>query len=459
MSAADFAALTGLTPVTAAALLDRFHDCTPVALASFVQSRQFLPASCFDNLEAHKGNADAIDERLLKLYATVRALVKKHGCREVDAWAAFEAAAGNVDAITIPQHTPVPIAPVLVSATRFAGPFFDMPNFWEKEVIGRAPLLNKNMGFLERNRGTLRPRLLKWYHKAGPWHQGTPLVYVPITDPGVDPTRTIIKDSVRTFFEEEHRQKFTEFLVAVNAEFKAYGQPMSYVAGLCLLVLTEQETVSILRMLNSDYIAGHWANEATGFAVNAWVVGDFIEKRFPKVGEHFQRMNFWYDTFLQKIMSSLCIHVLYFQELFQFLDAFIEEGFPWLIKFVLALVDHFQEKILTTTAINELFDLMKLDDRFCRPNDAVAILQKAKMMDLGLGVEDQVFALRAEKYDKIIGPRLKKAPKEEAFEPCPGCDQGKPVWYCDECEQSLCDACHVSGKLPGHLPTHAVEKY
>lgn len=55
-------------------------------------------------------------------------------------------------------------------------------------------------------------------------------------------------------------------------EFKAYGQAMSYLAGLCMLVLNEQEAATVIRFVATQYIRGHWAEEAVGFSTNAWVV-------------------------------------------------------------------------------------------------------------------------------------------------------------------------------------------
>jgi len=332
-----------------------------------------------------------------------------------------------------------------------------MPNFEKAEIDDRCTLLNKDGGFLKRTgKEALRARLLKWVDRAKMFRG--PLKYVTFTDPDEDIVRVIIKDSVRTFFHEDHRKKFTEFLFAVRMELGDYGQAMSYIAGLCLLVLNEAETVAVLRKCAKEYIPKHWAAEAVGFATNAWLIDHLLKKHDPEVHAHFDKLNFWPDTYMQKILSGLCVHVLHFDQLFLFLDAFMEQGFPWLVKYELSIIAHFRAKLLAAkeTDMNTLFEIMKLDAREAEPADTMAIYQRALKMDLG-NLLDNIDIERMTIHEKKVAPRLKQAPKEEAFEPCGVCEKKKPKWWCDDCECTLCDDCRKTNGCDEKK--HDIERY
>ncbi|KEG13871.1 putative GTPase activating protein [Trypanosoma grayi] len=324
--------------------------------------------------------------------------------------------------------------------SHFTGPFFDMPLFWKEEVEGQCPLLNLNKGFLEENRDVLHKRLEVWAKKAAFFQK--PVRYVEIGDDDEETVRVIIKDADRTFFHPEHRKKFVAFLNAMHHEFKAYGQAMSYLAGLCLLVLNEEETAAVLRFVSTTYIPGHWAAEAIGFASSAWVVESFMQRLFPDVAKHLEELKFWPDTYLQKILTGLCIHVLNFRELFEFLDLFMESGFKFLIKYCLAIVEHFRSDLLGIKTVNDanaVYEIMRLDSKVADLQDVRAILRRAPLMDLGED-GDNIDVIRMQVYDKHVAPRLQRAPKVEAFEPCEVCGERKPTWWNDDLG-AVCSVC------------------
>eukprot|EP00796_Vickermania_ingenoplastis_P006655 gene6655-4771_t len=320
------------------------------------------------------------------------------------------------------------------------GPFLDMPGFWEEEVEAGASLFNLDGGFLVRSRDTLRPMMEKWVGKAQFFRQ--PVRYVKMEDPDEETVRVIIKDADRSFLQPRHRGKLVSFLHAMMVEFGAYGQAMSYLAGLCMLVLTENETASVLRFVAKEYIKGHWAAEAVGFSTSAWVVEHFMQKLFPDVAKHLEELKFWPDTYLQKILTGLCIHVLAFNELFQFLDAFMEGGFEYLIRFCLAVVEHFRSQLLkirSTMEANSLYEIMSLNSRVCHVSDVQAILSRAPLIDLGEDAS-QLAVIRSAVYEKKVAPRLQRAPKVDTFEPCEVCDKNRPTWFSEDLG-AVCEGC------------------
>jgi hypothetical protein len=475
-------ALVGLNQATADDCSAHAKGCYQVALATFVQSSSKVPDTAFANVGARKTNAGKVNVELKSIYDDVAAVMAARKCTENAAWDALRAnwnvaAASSAAAASSPAKAGLFPAPAAASASpptadanakpagkpkkytkeRFDGAFFDLPRFWTEEVDARATLVVKDHGFLLRNKAVLRERMLKWVD-ACKFYDG-PLEVLDMGDADEETARVIIKDSVRTWFDEEHREKFSTFLFSIFHEFGNYGQSMSYLAGICLTALTERETAAILRKCNKDYIPRHWQAEATGFATNAWLIESIMQKTHPDVARHFDSINFWPDMYMQKIISGCCVHVLLFETLFGFLDSFLTEGFTFLIKFVLAIVEQYRAQLLAIPAegINELFEIMRLDSSATDPEDHEQILARARKMDIKEHLED-LDIKRMTVYDKKVAPRLAKAPKEPAFEPCEKCEKNRPKWWCDDCEATLCDACH-EGNVGGHTADHTIDKY
>lgn len=320
------------------------------------------------------------------------------------------------------------------------GPLLEIPGFWEEEVEAGASLFNLDGGYLVRNKGKLGGMMKKWVSRASFYKK--PVKYVEMEDRDEETVRVIIKDAERSFLTPTYREKLIMFLHAMFVEFGCYGQAMSYLAGLCMLALNEEETAAVLRFVSQEYIKGHWAAEAVGFATSAWVVEYFMQKVCPAVARRLDELKFWPDTYLQKILTGLCIHVLSFNELFEFLNAFMEGGLKYLICFCLAVIEHFQSsllKIKSTTEANTLYEIMALNSRVCHVTDVRAILQRAQTIDLG---DDgtAIAEIRAKVYDEKVGPRLKRAPKVDTFEPCEICEKNRPKWYSDDLG-AVCNEC------------------
>lgn len=331
-------------------------------------------------------------------------------------------------------------------------PFFEIPEFWDAEVEGGASLFNLDGGFLARNKDNLRPMLLKWVDKARFYLK--PVKYVVMDDPDEETVRVIIKDADRSFLLPQHRSKLVSFLHAMQVEFGAYGQAMSYLAGLCMLVLTEEETAAVIRFVSSEYIPGHWAAEAVGFSTSAWVVEYFMKELYRDVALHLEKLRFWPDTYLQKILTGLCIHVLSFNELFEFLNAFMEGGQKYLICFCLAVVEHFRSNLLgiqSAVEASTLYETMSLNSRVCHVSDVRAILKRAPLINLGEDGE-KISLIRSAVYEKHVGPRISLAPKVPTFEPCELCQKERPSWFSDDVG-AVCTNCKAKH------PEYAYESY
>jgi hypothetical protein len=234
---------------------------------------------------------------------------------------------------------------------------------------------------------------------------------------------------------------------------------MCYLTAVCMLVLNEEETTRVLRLVGKDYIRGHWAAEARGFATNAWVIEHFMQKKTPAVAKHLMSMNWWPDMYMQKILSGLCIHVLPWDQMFEFLDSFMEKGFPYLVQFMLAVVEHFGPRLLRCTTpmhANTVFEMLKLDHNLVEYADITAIFKLAAANEAWVAKELEsanLQVLRSEIFDAKLAKRLAQS-QGETFEPCDDCDKEKPTLWCDQCDVKVCVACknksHTGHKLESY---------
>jgi hypothetical protein len=475
MAAQQLALKTGLKDDVAALCVSRNNGDFRTALASFVQSHGAgkVKPEHFSNTSLLEFNKKGINDELKVVYFAVQEVLNRTTGTQEQAWKALQDAQWNTEkaVATLParagadsgaKKSTVPLKH-LPHPTHFTGCFLDMPLFVKEEIQARATIFNMDRGFMSKaTKEQLRTRMLKWVDIAGAFHRDAPVQYYEIVDADEETTRVIIKDVERTFFHQEHRTKLINFLFSAFQEFKTYGQPMSFLAAICLLALDEQETMAVLRKVAKEYIPKHWAPEAVGFATNAWVVEAVLQKRFPDVAAHFMKMNFWPDTYMQKILSGLSVHVLPFELMFSFLDSFISQGFVFLVKFELAIVEHFRHELLNirdSTKINELHELMRLDNKVVQSPDMKAILQRAQAMDSNAADLQDLDGIRMEVYDTKILPRLNKAPKEPEFEPCGLCEKEKPSLWCETCELAICAGCNDGNKGGHNKSAHAVEKY
>ena len=303
-----------------------------------------------------------------------------------------------------------------------------MPDFWEKEVVAKSTIFNLDRNFVANNKDSLRERMLKWAEPCLGFYGGE-VKYAPITDRDEETARVILRDADRTFFETVHREKFAEFLHSMLIELNTYGQAMSYLAAICCLALTERETAAILRRTAKEVLQGHWAAEAVGFASNAWVFEHILKELDPELAKHFNALNFWPDMYLQKIMSGLCVHVLPFNLLFDFLDRFMAGGLEFLFRFCLGITRVFRKELISTDHFDTLFSTMKLDSSMVTAEDVRKIFAEADKIDIR---EYPLQVLKSQMYDEKILPRLAKAPKTLEFEPCTLCEKNQPTLYSDE---------------------------
>ena len=71
----------------------------------------------------------------------------------------------------------------------------------------------------------------------------------------------------------------------------------------------------------------------------------------------------FHSTILQKWFVGLCVHAMPFASLLEVFEAFLSEGYIFLFKLSLAIVETVADRILATNSaeVNKLFELLRLD--------------------------------------------------------------------------------------------------
>jgi hypothetical protein len=352
-----------------------------------------------------------------------------------------------------------------------------LEDFWKHER--NAPLLDLNQGFIENLGDGVFERTGKWPSMLGISEVAQ------ITYADDEPERIFILDAERTFFGPENRKRLVRILTHLSKKFADYHQALSYVTSFLLLTLDEHTTAAMLSHINSHpkFIPGYWRAEAVAFATDAYVFEGLLMKTHPEVAQHLQKNSVQPHTYCQKWFVGLCVNVLPYDALFHFFEAFFDQGFVFLMKFGLSLVEHIKEPLLNAKDPSTIFALLRLDPKaVARQTIAESIVKGAQRYDL---TNMDFAALRTDAYDRHLRKSLeaakaqreaeekrlreKKANKgeddddddsdedseDEEGEECQVCNNLSPDSYCKDCKLMICEECMTRPpKGHTHLKTH-----
>lgn len=157
-------------------------------------------------------------------------------------------------------------------------------------------------------------------------------------------SRIIIKDSERTFMASEDRERVARFMRVVVHKFGDYHQALSFLASVLLLFLPEGKVLAMLEKINSNpkYIPGFWKHEAVAFVRDAYVFDRILRRKNQPLADHLAKAGALPETFCQKYLVALCIHVLPFDALFEFLESFFTHGVRALHRFAISFVSQLE---------------------------------------------------------------------------------------------------------------------
>jgi len=177
--------------------------------------------------------------------------------------------------------------------------------------------------------------------------------------------RVIVADVGRTFLSQTHRdylQRLLESLVEYGLDGH-YHQSLSLICGLLLLYFDWRIVFVFIYVLNhsAKYMRGYWRSEAVGFATDAYVFSEFLETFDADLAHHLINKAFALpETYAQKWFIGWCINVFEFDQLFSFIEAFLNDGFVFLQRFALSFVVHYRTHLLAAST-SLVFAILRLD--------------------------------------------------------------------------------------------------
>eukprot|EP00310_Coccolithus_braarudii_P024694 CAMPEP_0183357662 /NCGR_PEP_ID=MMETSP0164_2-20130417/46963_1 /TAXON_ID=221442 /ORGANISM="Coccolithus pelagicus ssp braarudi, Strain PLY182g" /LENGTH=337 /DNA_ID=CAMNT_0025531339 /DNA_START=30 /DNA_END=1040 /DNA_ORIENTATION=- len=292
-------------------------------------------------------------------------------------------------------------------------------DFWEKE--SGAPLLRRNAGFLladEPLSAELQERVARWPALCGAdSSDGTVVPEGGCEDEAA--LRIFLRDAERTFSDGGHQTRMIDLLKRVWPENKDYHQGLGYTASLLMLLFDEDAAVSILLELtrNERFTPGYWKAAPDAYVRDAMVYTRLIEERHPQVHALLASACLVPEAYASKWFIGLCVHVLPFAALFDFVEAFLEEGYLFLFKFSIAIVAATSEHLLQykSTDVNKILEVLRLDIGLY-PDDYeggaffTRLVAEAKATKLE---KEQVDTLRVEEGEKLA-EKMRKTREREA---------------------------------------------
>jgi hypothetical protein len=213
-----------------------------------------------------------------------------------------------------------------------------------------------------------------------------------------------------------------------------YHQGMGYLTGFLLLLVPPSDVTKILHKIGTDakYTPGYWKGQPEAFVRDAMVYMALVKTRFPKVAEHLTQASLVAEAYAQKWFVGLCVHVMPFTALVEVFEAFLAEGYMFLFKLSLALVDALQEKLLRIDvgAVNKMFELLRLDAAVFPDADAAffeGIVAAARAMELP---QAEVDTLRAQQWVLLQEKQAKVREREAEMKAA--ADSDDEITFSDE---------------------------
>ena len=308
-------------------------------------------------------------------------------------------------------------SPVVRACSCTAGPLLAQPDFFKRE--SGAPLLRRNAGFLTSGGlpDTLRERLDRWPALCGADQVSADVAAGGCNDEAA--LRIFLRDAERTFQDEVHRERMMTLLKRVWPENKDYHQGLGYVTSLLMLFFDGETTLRMLLTLTRDerYTPGYWRAAPEPYVRDAMVYARLVETRHPAVHALLQAACVVPEAYASKWFIGLCVHVLPFEALIAYVEGFLSEGFPFLFKFALALVEAVSPKLLACrpTDVNIILELLRLDTtQFPDDHEGgaffVRIVADAKAIEIDPA---ELASLRAEEQIKL-DEKMRKIREREA---------------------------------------------
>lgn len=176
-------------------------------------------------------------------------------------------------------------------------------------------------------------------------------------------------DAERTFKGEKHRATMVSVLQTIWKELQDYHQGVGFVVAFFLLLLPAKDVARIVIGLHRHYVPGYFKAAPAAYVRDARVFGKILEKKNSRLGRHLASL-IAPEAFVSKWFIGMNVHVLTFDALLTFFEAFFEKGPDYLFRFGLALANN-READLLAADVSEALAVLRLD-KASYPNDTKA---------------------------------------------------------------------------------------
>ncbi|PHJ17351.1 tbc domain containing protein [Cystoisospora suis] len=232
--------------------------------------------------------------------------------------------------------------------------------FWKTEVD--APLLKRNAHFLRKDNAKELLERGKCLVDLVQDAVGGDLAVQLVPDCKDEAARRIfILDAERTFKSPEHRQQMVTVLQSLWPELQDYHQGLGFLVAFLLLYLSPEDVVKVAIALHRHYVPGYFKAAPAAYVRDAKVYQKLLQKFFPDVATRIGDLT-CPEAYVSKWFIGMNVHVLTYEAMMLFLEAFFERKDTFLFQYALALVKNVEADIMATKDVSKILAIMRLDE-------------------------------------------------------------------------------------------------
>nr|CEL68910.1 TPA: TBC domain containing protein [Neospora caninum Liverpool] len=232
-------------------------------------------------------------------------------------------------------------------------------DFWRTEAD--APLLNRNADFVKQENAQemiARARKLVDLVESG---AGTDVSIELVPDCGDEGARRIfVLDAERTFKDPKHREQMVSVLQSLWPELQDYHQGLGFLVAFLLLYLPPEDVAKVAIGLHRHYVPGYFKSAPAAYVRDARVYQKLMHKFFPEIATSIEDLT-CPEAYVSKWFIGMNVHVLTFEAMMMFLEAFLEKKDTFLFQFGLALLKNVQPDLVATKDVSKTLAVLRLD--------------------------------------------------------------------------------------------------
>ena len=264
------------------------------------------------------------------------------------------------------------------------------PHFWADE--NDSPLLARNFKFITHdNVDTLTDRVKSWIDLCD---ASNVKLQSPSSCTSEEFLRIFLRDAERTYVPKhdknaqertkQRHDKHVEILRIAVAEIKDYHQGLGYIAAFLGLFLQTEDAAKLLLALhrNEKYSKGYFSATPQRFVADGKVLNRILLQHLPKLHAHLASKGVLPEMFATKWFVGLGLHVLPFEALFAFYEAFLTHGRQFIFKFGISYFRTFEAELLACKDTSTLMTILRAEDPKCDWKPTHDMIERQEKEDL-----------------------------------------------------------------------------